>query len=317
MTTLNGIHHVTAIAGDPQRTLDFFSGTLGMRLVKQTVNFDDPSTYHFYFGDATGAPGTLITFFPWGEGAPAGRCGTDMISEFALSVPHDSLPFWIRHLQRAGYATEGPGHRFGQRVLSVAHADGFVVELVEDPQDGRTGWGSPAVDVRQGIRGVHSVTLRERSGTATGSFLTETLGFVRVGSEANRTRYRIGTGAHGALVDVVDAPVDMPGIMGRGSIHHVAFRVPSDAAQADIRDALLTSGTRVTPVADRRYFRSIYFREPGGALFEIATDVPGFLTDEPVESLGTRLQLPPWMEGNRRIIEQRLPFVVQPDTALT
>ena len=309
---INGIHHITAISGDAQRALDFYAGTLGLRLVKRTVNFDDPYTYHLYFGDETGSPGTVLTFFPWGDHAAPGHEGSDQIAGFSFSVPATSIPFWSDRLTRAGVTSVLGESALDGRVLGFRDPDGFRVELVATPDDVRSATGRAGVPAGAAIRGFHAVTLSERDADATGEHLVSDLGFRVAGKDGARTRYAAGSSASGAWVDVVAEPSRAPGSMGRGIIHHVAFRTPDDLSQAAVREHLLAQNLRVTPVRDRQYFRSIYFEEPGGVLFEVATDTPGFLVDEPAASLGSALKLPAWLEANRRIIEQALPVIVGP-----
>lgn len=310
-TPLPGIHHVTAIAGDPQRNVDFYAGTLGLRLVKRTVNFDDPGTYHLYYGDEQGRPGTILTFFPWPGGAP-GRRGAGQTGEVALAIPTGSLGFWLERLVRAGVRHEGPAPRFRERVVSFADPDGLALELVTDrrPADdagwagGGAGGGVPA---EHAIRGVRGVALWEAEVGPTAALLTETLGFRFVGEEGNRARYAAPRSGPGQVVDLVRAAGFWSGAMGVGAVHHVAWRAADDGAQEGWRRTLASAGLNPTAALDRRYFRSIYFREPGGVLFEIATDAPGFGVDESPAALGTRLQLPPWLEVSRREIERGLP----------
>jgi glyoxalase family protein len=307
---MGGIHHVTAISGDAQRSLDFYAGVLGLRLVKRTVNFDDPHTYHLYFGDRAGSPGTVLTFFPWGDESAAGRDGSDQIAGFSFSIPAGAIPFWRARLTHAGVENSLRESAFDGSVVSFLDPDGFRVDLVGTATDERIAreWGGIPADAS--IRGFHAVTLSERDPEATGAHLVEDLGFTVEGKNGPRTRFAAGPGTPGGWVDVVGEPDRLPGSMGRGVVHHVAFRTPDDASQAEVREHLLRRGLRVTPVRDRLYFRSIYFHEPGGVLFEVATDTPGFAVDEPAATLGSALKLPPWMEGNRRIIEQALPVIV-------
>jgi glyoxalase family protein len=267
---LAGIHHVTAIAGDPQQNLDFYTRVLGLRLVKRTVNFDDPGSYHFYFGDQTGAPGTLLTFFPWAT-APKGHVGAGYFSAVALEVPQGSLPRWQERLSRADV-----GATLSDR-LSFTDPEGMHIELVDS-----------APVAGDAVVRIHSVKLIE--------------------SNADRTNALIDSLAlHRTQLDLDIQPTASRGKMGRGIIHHVAWRIADEASQAALRTQLTAGGRRVSIVKDRHYFHSIYFREPGGALFEVATDGPGFLVDEPLQSLGERLSLPPWLEPIRHSIEQRLP----------
>ncbi len=310
---LNGIHHVTAISGDAQRTIDFYVETLGLRLVKRTVNFDDPYTYHLYFGDDAGSPGTVLTFFPWGAGSTPGREGSDQIAAFSFSYPAEAFDFWHERLRRLGVRGDVRESGLDGRVLSLRDPDGFRIDLVGTAGDLRPGASGADVPAVAALRGFHSVTLSERDADATADHLVHDLGFERIGTEGSRTRYAAGSAGSGSWVDVVAEPTRVPGSMGRGIIHHVAFRTQDDASQAALRDDLLARGVRVTPVRDRQYFKSIYFQEPGGVICEIATDTPGFAVDEANGRLGSALKLPPWLEKERRVIEQALPVIIVPD----
>jgi glyoxalase family protein len=303
-----GIHHVTAIADNPQKNVDFYSGILGLRLVKKTVNFDDPGSYHLYYGDAAGNPGTIMTFFSW-PGAYRGRIGTGQVSTTSFAVPEDSLGYWVERLVEHGVRFEQPKKRFDETVLAFEDPDGLAVELVARPgRDGGEAPGGP-VPAEHAIRGISGVTLSEQSGKATTDFLTNLLGFEKVEEEDGRMRY-LTTSSGGSFADVLVRPDGAAGRVAVGTVHHVAWRAPDDETQEEWREELLYHGFDVTPVLDRVYFHSIYFREPGGVLFEIATDPPGFAVDE--EHLGESLKLPPWLEEDRERIEQSLPPVRQP-----
>jgi len=306
---VSGIHHVTAIAGDPQQNVDFYAGILGLRLVKLTVNFDDPGTYHLYYGDGLGRPGTIMTFFPW-PGAPRGTVGLGQVGVTAFSVPQESLDFWRGHLEASGVTTRGPTPRFGEQVLELDDPDGLPLELVAGGRDARPGWEHGPVKAEHAVRGFHSVALVERAprdaSARTMHLLTESMGCRLVEEQDDRLRYAMGDGEPGALVDVLLGAVPR-GQTAAGTVHHVAWRTPDDANQTAWRERIGATGLDVTPVRDRQYFRSIYFREPGGVLFEIATDPPGFATDESPEHLGERLRLPPWLEPKRDAIERMLP----------
>ena len=315
-TPTPGIHHVTAIASDPQRNVDFYVGTLGMRMVKRTVNFDDPQSYHFYYGDAAGTPGTILTFFPW-PGARSGRQGTGTVAVTSLSVPRESLGWWLERLAAHGVAHEMPRKRFGETTVTLRDPDGLVLELVADPAASAlpAAWEGGTVPAEHAVRGFHSVALWEAGGEATVRMLTETLGFTHVGDEGSTSRFRAGGAAQGGLatlVDVVDATGQPRGLGGAGTVHHVAWRATDDAHEAAIRQAVSEAGAHPTPFIDRNYFHSVYFREPGGVLFEIATDHPGFGVDEPRESLGERLMLPAQYEPQRAAIERVLPPIHLP-----
>jgi glyoxalase family protein len=295
---LTGLHHVTALAGSAQHNLDFYAGFLGLRLVKRTVNFDDPATHHFYFGGPDGAPGTLVTFFPWGRFRPS-RKGSGQAAAFAFRVAELSFERWQARAAGAGVAFKGPETRLGENVFTVFDPDGIAVELVASPTaDG---------DLRLGP--LHSVTLCESELDATAEHLAF-LGFERAGQENDRVRFQLPHGA--AYVDILHQPNAERGKMGAGMIHHVAFGVADEPRQLDWHQRLAARGLKVSPVKDRNYFHSIYFREPGGVLFEIATLGPGFTVDEPLSDLGTRLSLPPWLEPVRDNLESRLARIHPP-----
>ena len=308
---LLGIHHVTAIAGDPQRNVDFYTGVLGLRLVKLTVNFDDPRSYHLYYGDELGHPGTIMTFFAW-PGVPQGRQGTGQVTVTSFSVPQASLDYWRERLSQRGVSSTGPTSRFDETILSLQDPDGLALELVAHPQVQRPAWKEGPVPAEYAIRGMHAVTLSEDGYERTAKLLTETLGFRLLSQENNVFRYEVAGGEPGAYVDVRCAPGLRRGHVAAGTVHHVAWRTPTDERQQAWREVLAGLDLNVTPVLDRKYFHSIYFREPGGILFEIATDPPGFTVDEPVEQLGTRLELPTWLEPSREELEQVLPVLHLP-----
>ncbi len=301
----HGIHHVTAISGEPQRNADFYAGILGLRLVKKTVNFDDPETYHLYYGDGAGSPGTIMTFFPWAH-APRGRIGAGQLIVTSFSIPATSLGYWTERLVEKGVRFEKPRDRFGETVLTFEDPDGLRIELVA-AEDGRTGWADGPVPAEHSIRGLHHVALAVEATDRTAKVMTDSLGFRQVEETEGRVRFAAGEGGPGDLVDVVGASGFPRGSMGVGTVHHVAFRVPDEEAQLAVREEVAALGYNVTAVLDRNYFRSIYFREPGGVLFEIATDPPGFAADEDPDHLGENLKLPPWLENNREHIEAALP----------
>ncbi|MEO6192226.1 MAG: ring-cleaving dioxygenase [Thermoanaerobaculia bacterium] len=306
-----GIHHVTAMASDPQANVDFYTGVLGLRLVKKTVNFDDPGTYHLYYGDEVGHPGTIMTFFPWPL-ARRGAQGAGQATVTSFAVPAGSLGFWTERLSRLGVTFDGVKTRFDEEVLTLLDPDGLRLELVGRAADGRPGWDGGPVPIEHAVRGFDGVTLTEWNLDVTRNVLAGTLGFRRVGEEGDRVRFEAGPGegvGAGSRVDVLASPSAARGRVSAGTVHHVAFRAADEADQLAWRQAVDESGLSVTPVLDRQYFRSIYFREPGGVLFEIATDPPGFTWDEPVESLGSGLKLPPWLEESRSRIEAALPPV--------
>jgi glyoxalase family protein len=308
-----GIHHVTAIASDPQRNVDFYANTLGLRLVKLTVNFDDPTTYHLYFGDERGSPGTLLTFFPW-SGAARGRRGTGQVAATTFAVPEGALDYWERRLQQRGAALLNRQRRFDEEVLAFLDPDWMQLELVARPvADAIAPWEGGGIPLDYAIWGFDSVTMWEKDLAPSLDLLTGTMGFNLVGEEGPRIRLQAASDGTGALVDLLHLPDQERGWNGAGTVHHVAWRTPDDAEQLAWRQDVADLGLRVTPVVDRQYFRSIYFREPGGVLFEIATDPPGMEWDEPVEALGTRLRLPSWLEPQRADVEAALPALALPD----
>jgi glyoxalase family protein len=307
MTTdrIGGIHHITAISSDPQRTLDFYTQVLGLRLVKLTVNFDDPGTYHFYFGDQVGSPGTILTFFPW-PGVPQGPTGAGQVTSIAFEVPEASLDFWSKRLSDRAVTVGGTEERFGEPVVRFRDPDGLWLELVGVPHAAnRPIAPNSAIPMTHAVREFHSATLSQRDAAGTEQMITF-MGYTRIAETGNRIRYHAG-GRDAAIIDLVLEPKSAPGDLGAGIVHHIAFRTPTDDDQQRWRTELLSRVRYVTPVIDRMYFHSIYFREPGGILFEIATDPPGFETDESVEHLGERLMLPPWLEPSRADLERRLP----------
>ena len=307
MLSVSGLHHVTSICSDAQENINFLCGVLGLRLVKVTVNFDDPGAYHLYYGDEIGAPGTLLTTFAW-PGATRSQSGVGSISATALAVPTGALGWWQQHLTAHQIEFSPIIERFGERVLPLRDPDGLVYELIESPQaaSSQTFWRNGGVPENSAIRGLHSVTLALESIAPTAQMTTDLLGFTRAEDDANRTRFRLESG-NGGAIDVVQTPAAPRAETGAGAIHHVAFRAPDTNVQSDYRKRLLSARLNVSPVMERTYFESIYFREPGGVLFEIATDAPGFTVDETVENLGTALKLPPQYESYRAQIEARLP----------
>ena len=314
MTTpsILGIHHITAIAGDPQRNLDFYTTILGLRLVKLTVNFDDPGTYHFYFGNEKGTPGSILTFFPWPDGRP-GIVGSAQVTAITFAIPISSVAYWRTRFSTHGIGVNDARERFGETVLAITDPDGLPLELVASPQaDPASAWKDAPVDREHAICGFHSATLSEEGFEQTARLLTDTMKFSLVGNERNRFRYELGGGAAGATVDLLCTPAGRVGRLGTGAVHHIAWRTPDDAQQLQWRHDLVGLGYNVTPVIDRNYFHSIYYREPGGVLFEIATDPPGFAIDEPQEHLGERLMLPRQYESQRPMLERVLPSLTLP-----
>jgi len=309
---ISGLHHVTAITSDAQKNIDFYCGVLGLRLVKRTVNFDDPRSYHLYYGDELGRPGTILTFFAW-PGANRGKIGAPQVSSTAFAIPKGSIDFWKKRLEANGVSFEVAPARFGDQVLTFSDFDGMQIELVAT-SDPRAPWAAGAVAVEHAIRGFHSVSLSETDQEITAEVLTKTMGFTAAGVDGNRFRF-VGSDASGGVVDLLNVPGSKAGSMGAGTVHHVAFRTPDDASEAKWRRQLTEEGFHVSPVMDRNYFHSIYFREPGGVLFEIATDIPGFAVDEPASSLGMELKLPEQFESARASIESHLPKIRLPQGA--
>ena len=306
--TAHPLHHVTAVAGDPRRNLDVYTRVLGLRLVKKTVNFDDPSAYHFYYGDAAGAPGSILTFFPWEHAAP-GRAGAGETQETLFRVPAGAIPWWSQRLTEAGLEVEAPTTRFGEAVLRVRDPDGLRLALVEVPAAGdEPAWEAEGIPAEHAIRGIHGVRLLLRRAAPTSAILADVFGFAETGREGDAIRLEAVDGPSGSVVELVEAPDAAAPRLGRGSVHHIAFRAPSDEVQAEMaRKLARTHRLQTTEQKDRNYFRSIYFREPGGVLFEIATDDPGFAVDEPADALGQALKLPAQYEKHRAEIERALP----------
>ncbi|MBE0529842.1 MAG: ring-cleaving dioxygenase [Rhodospirillales bacterium] len=306
---MSGIHHVTAIAGNAARNLDFYTRTLGLRFVKKTVNFDDPGTYHFYYGDEAGSPGTILTFFPW-EHAGAGRAGVGLTQETAFRVPAAAIGYWTHRLIEKGVAVDAPARRFGEPVLEFADPDGLRLALIGVAgAEAEAAWSANGIPAEHAIRGFHGVTLMLDQAAPTGAILTDVLGFTEAGRDGVWVRYRADAAA-GGFLDIREAKGFLRGGMGRGSVHHVAFRAVDDAAQAAMAQKLSENHrVAVTEQKDRQYFRSVYFREPGGVLFEIATDEPGFTIDEPLATLGGALKLPPFLEEHRAELESVLPVL--------
>ena len=310
--SVTGLHHVTAIAGDPQRNLEFYTGVMGMRLVKRSVNQDAPDTYHLFYADAEGHAGTDLTFFPWPE-LPPGKRGVGLTNEVALAIPPDSLAWWSERLRAAGIRAGEPTTWFGERVLPFTDPDGLGLALVET-EDARefTAWADGPVDPSRQIRGLHGVRLAQRDLAPTARFLLEGLGFTAAGEERGWHRFTVEGGGSGRHLDIQVLPGAQRGEWGVGSVHHIAWRVPDGDAQRSVRASVGAAGGRPTEVIDRFWFQSVYFREPGGALFEVATDGPGFGVDESLDSLGERLILPPWLELRRAEIERGLPRLTSP-----
>jgi glyoxalase family protein len=324
-----GIHHVTAITGDPQKNIDFYTNILGLRFVKLTVNQDDPTSYHLYYGDELGRPGTILTFFHW-PNLPRGHRGTAEVAASSFLIPIDSMDYWIDRFTNQKIKFDGPTKRFGseEKVMTFQDPDGLSLELVahESAKDRNANlWKGGSIPVKHAVRGFYSVTLSEVGYERTSSVLTDELGFNPARHEGGRFRYEIPakasspgsvqgeeTGGGAKIVDVLCLPDQRQAVMGTGSVHHVAFRTPTDEQQKILRHNIVRAGLDATPVIDRFYFHSVYFREPGGVLFEIATNPPGFTIDESEEDLGTHLVLPPWLESVRKDLVKILPHVRLP-----
>lgn len=310
---ITGIHHVTAIASDAQKNMDFYTGVLGLRLVKKTVNFDGPDVYHFYYGDEEGTPGSILTFFPY-QGLVNGRHGKGMLNTTSFSVPTASLNFWLQRLDRFGIPYKKPQERFGtEAVVYFEDGDGLGLELVFTDSDTRKGYTQGTVPPEHAIRGFYNVELWEEGYERTAALLTEQLDHQLIAEKGNRFRFA-ATDAPGNYIDLLCAPDSLKGLAGSGTVHHLAFATPSAKTQEEVRLRIAKRMLNPTPVLDRNYFTSIYFREPGGVLFEVATSGPGFGVDEAREHLGEALKLPPQFENDRAQIEQKLPRItINPD----
>ncbi|WP_296700088.1 ring-cleaving dioxygenase [Algoriphagus sp.] len=301
---ISGIHHITAIAGNPQANVDFYSGVLGLRLVKKTINFDAPDVYHFYFGDELGRPGTIFTTFPF-TGARKGTKGTGELTYTAFSIPSNSLDFWIERLKKYGVAVSDILTRFGEKLIRFEDHDGMGIELVANDSDDRSGWTYGQVPQEYSIKGFYGATLNLRSKELTEQLLVNHMDYRFIAQEGDRFRY--GTeGKPGDLLDILVNPNGNRGMQSAGTVHHIAFRTENASSQLKVQEILMNNGYQVTEVKDRNYFTSIYFREPGGVLFEIATDEPGFAIDEEEAHLGELIKLPDWAEPNREKIEKNL-----------
>lgn len=311
---IQGIHHITAFAKDPQKNIDFYTQVLGQRLVKTTVNFDDPGTYHFYYGDQVGSPGTIMTFFPWPM-ARRGRRGVGEVAASAYAIAPNSVDYWKQRLSEHDIAY-GIETRFGETVLTFPDPDGMMLELVARDGDAAPAfWSNGPIPEAHALRAFHGVTIWVREAQATAAVLAGIFGYEKVGAEGNRIRYQ-AAGRLAQFVDLVVRPDLGRGQMGAGTVHHVAFRTVNDEEQVEWQQILADNGLGVTPVKDRQYFHSIYFREPSGTLFEVATDAPGFAADEPVEKLGSELKLPSWLEPHRDQIATLLPPIVNREYAV-
>lgn len=302
-----GLHHITAIASNAQQNLDFYSTVLGQRLVKKTVNFDDTGTYHFYFGDEVGTPGSILTFFPW-EGIGKGHNGTGMATGIGYSVPKGSLEFWEERFKKFKVKHEEITERFGEKLLHFQDPDGLEINfIVPGNEDKRKPWETDELKEGVATKGFHSITLTLKSVTPTATILTDILGYQLLKQEGNLYRFVTDAIDGAFIVDIIEAPGVAPGVNAAGTNHHVAFRVKDDNILMDYREKIVSKGISITPKIDRDYFFSLYFREPGGVLFELATDNPGFTKDEPLNELGTHLKLPKQYEAARTEIEKVLP----------
>lgn len=301
-----GLHHITAIAGEAKRNYHFYTQILGLRLVKKTVNFDDPYTYHFYYGDKTGSPGSILTFFPW-EGMQSGRRGTRQVTEIGYSVPDNSLKFWLNRFEEHNVIYNKVSEKFGEQYLTFLDPDGLKFELVTSKNpDQRLPWETEQVTAEHGLKGFHNVTITTNKIQPTADVLTNIFGYNLSESHVNRHRFVTDAVETANIVDLVEAAGESVGHVAAGSVHHVAFRVKNDEILMNFRKKVLEAGLQITEKIDRNYFYSLYFREPGGVLFEIATDNPGFAIDESVEELGSGLKLPAQYEGHREEIIKRL-----------
>lgn len=307
MKTASGIHHITAIASDPKANFDFYTKVLGLRFIKRTVNYDDPGTYHFYFADMVGTPGSVLTFFPH-PGLPKGRHGTGQAVEIVFAIPKSAMAFWINRFHALGLEYQGPEKHFDETVVRIQDPDGLMLELVgTDNLPSDTVWATDDIPEDVAIRGFHSVSLWVGDHEKTAAILTKHLGFKLVGNDGSRYRYVAEGDGIGKIVDLRAIPGMWRGLSGAGTIHHVAFRVGDDEAEERVREGIIKDGHNLTPVIDRNYFHSVYFREPNHVLFELATDHPGFGIDEDLETLGTKLMLPPKYEAHRDEIAAALP----------
>lgn len=308
--TINGIHHITAIAGNANRNFDFYTKVLGLRFVKKTVNFDDPKTYHLYYGDKEGSPGTILTFFPW-EGIQIGRRGSRQVTEIGYSVPENSFDFWLKRFEKHNVIYNKVAEKFGEPYLTFIDPDGLKLELIASKsKDSRLPWETDEVKAENATKGFHNITITTNKMQATADILTGVFGYRLLEQHVNRYRFITDIVENAAIVDLVEAPGEIAGHVAGGSVHHVAFRVKNEEVLMQYREKISALGLNITEKIDRNYFYSLYFREPGGVLFEIATDNPGFSVDEPVEELGTHLKLPAQYEEYRAQLEQSLPKLV-------
>ncbi|MFD1257847.1 ring-cleaving dioxygenase [Mucilaginibacter terrae] len=308
--TINGIHHITAIAGNAKRNFDFYTKVLGLRLVKKTVNFDDPQTYHLYYGDKEGTPGTILTFFPW-ENIQTGRRGARQATEIAYSVPENSFDFWLNRFEKHNVTYNKVAEKFGEPYLTFLDPDGLKLELIASKtSDTRLPWETTEVKAENATKGFHNVTITTNKMQPTADILTGVFGYRLLEQHVNRFRFITDNADNAAIIDLVEVAGEIAGHVAGGSVHHVAFRVKNEEVLMFYREKIAALGLHITDKIDRNYFYSLYFREPGGVLFELATDNPGFSVDEPVESLGEHLKLPTQYEEYRSSLETTLPKLV-------
>ncbi|WP_428329130.1 ring-cleaving dioxygenase [Mucilaginibacter sp.] len=305
--TVNGIHHITAIAGNAKRNYDFYTKVLGLRMVKKTVNFDDPETYHLYYGDKQGTPGSILTFFPW-EGISAGRRGARQATEIGYSVPENSFDFWLKRFEDHNVIYNKVAEKFGEPYLTFLDPDGLKLELIASKMaDQRLPWETNEVKAENATKGFHNITITTNKMQPTADILTGVFGYRLLEQQVNRYRFITDAVENAAIVDLVEVAGEVAGHVAGGSVHHVAFRVKDEATLMLYREKIAALGLNITDKIDRNYFYSLYFREPGGVLFELATDNPGFDVDEPVDELGTHLMLPSKFEQFRSTLEKTLP----------
>ena len=305
-----GLHHITAIDNNAKINHDFYTKVLGLRMVKKTVNFDDPNTYHFYYGNENGAPGTILTFFPW-EGIGKGYTGTGQATEIGYSVPEGSLDFWANRFKENNITIGEKSERFGEHFLPFQDPDGLNLSLIVPKQkDNRIVWETNEIKQDTATKGFHNITLTLKSIDKTAKILTDIFGYELISQENNRFRFATNAVENASIVDLLEEPNGKPGYNAAGTNHHVAFRVPNEEVLMNFREKILTENLGITPKINRDYFFSLYFREPGGVLFELATDNPGFTVDEPLAELGTNLKLPKQYENSRELIENTLPKLI-------
>jgi glyoxalase family protein len=305
--SVKGIHHITAIAGNAKRNYDFYTNVLGLRLVKKTVNFDDPETYHLYYGDREGTPGSILTFFPW-EGIAMGRRGTRQATEIGYSVPENSLDFWLKRFEKHNVTYNKISEKFGEPYLTVLDPDGLKLELIASKTpDNRLPWETEEIKAENATKGFYNVTITTDKMQPTADILIGVFGYRLLEQHVNRFRFITDNIEHAAIIDLVEVQGEKVGHVAGGSVHHVAFRVKNEAVLMEYREKIAAMGLNITDKIDRNYFYSLYLREPGGVLFELATDNPGFAVDEPVEELGTHLMLPEQYEKFRSTLEKSLP----------